>query len=330
MWLCARCVRKSQGGQAAASGRSSAIHPYVGRKAKPTLPTTASAAYAIDHEQAPNCPPIPRSFVPIVDEAAAWSPCVAKAARCCCFADDCCLLSAALSSAATHSPRPTLDWPPARDYSRPATRGWRHDREAAVNDSPACSCPSNTCPRFPSPRHDTTFEDTRSTSATRTNARTLPFSLTGRNTYKRDSVASPSCHIHIRTHSLPPMSSSNQGHGALSRPKSRDPHATIGQFSFAPATRTTVVTTTYTTTVNIPPMRINAPSLSERDPKEYPLAQVRAPESIRKIYFDAGGEVGLFEEADDALKRVKEVCRMVFQGSALFPNCLPRRVDHHN
>jgi hypothetical protein len=77
-------------------------------------------------------------------------------------------------------------------------------------------------------------------------------------------------------------------------------------------------------------MRINAPSLSERDPKEYPLAQVRAPESIRKIYFDAGGEVGLFEEADDALKRVKEVCRMVFQGSALFPNCLPRRVDHHN
>ncbi|KAF3008510.1 SCF ubiquitin ligase complex subunit cdc4 [Curvularia kusanoi] len=102
------------------------------------------------------------------------------------------------------------------------------------------------------------------------------------------------------------MSSSNQGHSALNRPKSRDPHATIGQFSFAPATRTTVVTTTYTTTVNIPPMRINAPSLSERDPKEYPLAQVRAPEAIRKVYFDAGGDVGLFEEADDAPKRVKE------------------------
>lgn len=65
-----RCVRKSQGGQAAASGRSSAIHTYVGRKAKPTLPTTASAVHlhlAIDHEQAPNCPPTPRSFVPRVD-----------------------------------------------------------------------------------------------------------------------------------------------------------------------------------------------------------------------------------------------------------------------
>ncbi|KAJ4984631.1 Cell division control protein 4 [Stagonosporopsis vannaccii] len=102
------------------------------------------------------------------------------------------------------------------------------------------------------------------------------------------------------------MSSSNQGHGALNRPKSRNSHATIGQFSFAPATRTTVVTTTYTTTTTLSPMRINAPSLSERDPKEYPLAQVRAPESIRKIYFDAGGQVGLFEEADDAPHKAQE------------------------
>ena len=54
-------------------------------------------------------------------------------------------------------------------------------------------------------------------------------------------------------------------------------------------------------------MRINAKSLSERDPKEYPLAQVRAPESIRKIYFDAGGEVGCFEEADDASRKAQEV-----------------------
>ncbi|KAJ4381746.1 SCF ubiquitin ligase complex subunit cdc4 [Didymella sp. IMI 355093] len=53
-------------------------------------------------------------------------------------------------------------------------------------------------------------------------------------------------------------------------------------------------------------MRINAPSLSERDPKEYPLAQVRAPESIRRILFDNGGEVCLFEEAEDAPKKVQE------------------------
>jgi F-box and WD-40 domain protein CDC4 len=76
-------------------------------------------------------------------------------------------------------------------------------------------------------------------------------------------------------------------------------------------------------------MRINAPSLSERDPKEYPLAQVRAPESIRKIYFDAGGEVGLFEEADDASERVKEVCRTWFRDLPCLSRSL-RRVDHHN
>ncbi len=104
------------------------------------------------------------------------------------------------------------------------------------------------------------------------------------------------------------MSSSNQGRTPLGRPKSRDSHATIGQFSYAPATTTTVVTTTYTTTTTLAPMRINAPSLSERDPKEYPLAQVRAPESIRKIYFDAGGKMGLFEEAADAPQIAQEVC----------------------
>ena len=71
-------------------------------------------------------------------------------------------------------------------------------------------------------------------------------------------------------------------------------------------------------------MRINAKSLAERDPKEYPLAQVRAPESIRKIYFDAGGEVGLFEEADDASKKAQEVCSQLVQGYALFPNCSPQ------
>ena len=65
-------------------------------------------------------------------------------------------------------------------------------------------------------------------------------------------------------------------------------------------------------------MRINAKSLSERDPKEYPLAQVRAPESIRKIYFDAGGELGCFEEADDASTKAQEVSCQLGQASALF------------
>ncbi|KAF2830608.1 WD repeat-containing protein pop1 [Ophiobolus disseminans] len=86
-----------------------------------------------------------------------------------------------------------------------------------------------------------------------------------------------------------------------------DPYATMGQFSFAPATKTTVVTTTYTTTTTFPPLCVNPPgSLGERDPKEYPLAHVQAPESIRKIYFDAGGELACFEEADKASSKVQE------------------------
>ncbi|CAN9086539.1 unnamed protein product [Alternaria alternata] len=86
-----------------------------------------------------------------------------------------------------------------------------------------------------------------------------------------------------------------------------DPYATMGQFSFAPATKTTVVTTTYTTTTTFPPLCVNAPgSLSERDPKDYPLAHVQAPESIRKFYFESGGELACFEEADAASEKVRE------------------------
>ena len=87
-----------------------------------------------------------------------------------------------------------------------------------------------------------------------------------------------------------------------------DPYATMGQFSFAPATKTTVVTTTYTTTTTFPPLCVNAPgSLSERDPKDYPLAHVKAPESIRKFYFESGGELACFEEANTASEKVREV-----------------------
>jgi F-box and WD-40 domain protein CDC4 len=93
-----------------------------------------------------------------------------------------------------------------------------------------------------------------------------------------------------------------------------DPYATMGQFSFAPATKTTVVTTTYTTTTTFPPLCVNAPgSLGGRDPKEYPLAHVQAPESIQKIYFDVGGELACFEETDAASSKVQEVCFIQFR-----------------
>ncbi|KAH7383236.1 WD repeat-containing protein pop1 [Pyrenochaeta sp. MPI-SDFR-AT-0127] len=108
------------------------------------------------------------------------------------------------------------------------------------------------------------------------------------------------------------MTSTPSGHGTDSVSKTvhneaMDPYATMGQFSFAPATKTTVVTTTYTTTTTFPPMCINAPgSLGERDPKEYPLAHTQAPESIRKFYFESGGELACFEEANAASNKVQE------------------------
>ncbi|KAF1945344.1 WD40 repeat-like protein [Clathrospora elynae] len=81
----------------------------------------------------------------------------------------------------------------------------------------------------------------------------------------------------------------------------------MGQFSFAPATKTTVVTTTYTTTTTFPPLCINAPgSLSGRDAKDYPLAHVQAPESIRKFYFESGGDLACFEEANAASDPVQQ------------------------
>jgi F-box and WD-40 domain protein CDC4 len=88
-----------------------------------------------------------------------------------------------------------------------------------------------------------------------------------------------------------------------------DPYATMGQFSFAPATKTTVVTTTTTTTTTFPPMCINAPgTLNERDPKEYPLAHTQAPESIKKFYFESGGGLACFEEESAVSDQVQEVC----------------------
>lgn len=88
-----------------------------------------------------------------------------------------------------------------------------------------------------------------------------------------------------------------------------EPFSTMAHLSIAPATTTTVVTTTTTTTTNYPPMLLKPPrNLSERDPKEYPLAHAKAPESIRKFFFDAGGEQACFQEANDTTGTIVEVC----------------------
>jgi F-box and WD-40 domain protein CDC4 len=119
------------------------------------------------------------------------------------------------------------------------------------------------------------------------------------------------------------MASNPSGHGADGVSKTvhtevMDPYATVCQVSFAPATRTTVVTTTTTTTTTMPPICVNAAgSLGERDPKDYPLARVQAPESIRKIYFESGGELACFEEANAASGTVQEVCFLGHPGICL-------------
>ena len=82
----------------------------------------------------------------------------------------------------------------------------------------------------------------------------------------------------------------------------------VGQFSFAPATQTTVVTTTTTTTTNFPPLPIKPPrSLKELDPKLYPLAASRTPSSLRNFEFNLGGKSVVFDEPEDPTATVREV-----------------------
>lgn len=82
----------------------------------------------------------------------------------------------------------------------------------------------------------------------------------------------------------------------------------LGQFSYTPATKTTVVTTTTTTTTNFPPIMLKAPQhLHDLDPKQYPLAASSTPRSIRKLHFEIEGTPTLFEEADDTLRVAQQV-----------------------
>lgn len=82
----------------------------------------------------------------------------------------------------------------------------------------------------------------------------------------------------------------------------------IGQFSFAPATQTTVITTTTTTTTSFPPLMMKSPrNLHELDSKMYPLASSPTPNSIKRFCFDVGGKPTFFSEADDTRDTWEEV-----------------------
>lgn len=84
--------------------------------------------------------------------------------------------------------------------------------------------------------------------------------------------------------------------------------SSLGQFSFAPATRTTVVTTTTTTTTSFPPLVIKPPrAANDLDAKLYPLASSPTPASLRNIKFSLGGKSVIFNEPEDTAGAVNEV-----------------------
>lgn len=87
-----------------------------------------------------------------------------------------------------------------------------------------------------------------------------------------------------------------------------DASTTLGQFSFAPATQTTVVTTTTTTTTKFPPFVMRAPRrMQDLDPKLYPLAATPTPAFLRNVRFDLAGKPTLFYEAEDASVALEKV-----------------------
>jgi F-box and WD-40 domain protein CDC4 len=109
-----------------------------------------------------------------------------------------------------------------------------------------------------------------------------------------------------------PQPATLQTDGSKDRPPTSMAHfgadSTLGQFSFAPATQTTVVTTTTTTTTRFPPFVMRAPRrMQDLDPKLYPLASTPTPSSLKNISFDLEGKQTIFREAEDTTLAMKKI-----------------------
>ncbi|KAJ5225784.1 hypothetical protein N7468_007009 [Penicillium chermesinum] len=112
--------------------------------------------------------------------------------------------------------------------------------------------------------------------------------------------------------SLPPShATSHSESGLLPQQREMEGHdqydglnqgsSALGQFSFAPTTRTTVVTTTTTTTTSFPPLIIKPPkAIKDLDARQYPLAASPTPASLRNLKFRIGDKSVVFNEPDDA------------------------------
>lgn len=86
------------------------------------------------------------------------------------------------------------------------------------------------------------------------------------------------------------------------------PNDTLLQFSYGPATQTTVVTTTTTTTTNLAPLKLKAPGHEgELDPKDYPLASAPTPQSMKRMKFDVDGRPTVFQEVEHPVEFFHEV-----------------------
>ena len=99
-----------------------------------------------------------------------------------------------------------------------------------------------------------------------------------------------------------------QGHATTSHDLSVHSNDVLGQFSFAPATQTTIVTTTTTTTTKLPPFLLKAPNyLRHSDPQQYPLAFVETPQVVKCLEFGSGCERVIFREADHTIEALEDV-----------------------
>ncbi|KAF8473344.1 WD40-repeat-containing domain protein [Kalaharituber pfeilii] len=106
--------------------------------------------------------------------------------------------------------------------------------------------------------------------------------------------------------------SHKQKHQVVHRSQPLPPYTTVGQFSYAPATQTTIVTTTTTTTTHFPILRMGPPrNLNELDPKQYPLATLPTPQSLKRFCFDIDGRPTYFREADDPDQAVKDLDKLM-------------------
>jgi F-box and WD-40 domain protein CDC4 len=136
----------------------------------------------------------------------------------------------------------------------------------------------------------------------------IPSRKTGSSSHKpssKDGIKSPF------TSRFPPSAILRSGR-SKDRPSSSMAHfgadSTLGQFSFAPATQTTVVTTTTTTTTRFPPFVMRAPRrMQDLDPKLYPLAATPTPSSLKNISFDLEGKQTIFREAEDTTVALEEI-----------------------